>query len=1491
MGDARTLSVISGVFFGVLLHAATTAAQPAINVGSASGSPGETVSFPVTLSAAGASIAGTGNDISFDANTPIRATTTAHCAVTITQTCVTDADCPVLAPPYVGNEPCVDDNAPSCGVNPAIGKEGFFAFQPPGCTPPSCSGIRALILALDNLNPIPDGAALYSCEVAIASTAAAKDYPLTVSNVGMSDASGELVSGATGTNGKITVVGGGAAPAINVGSASGSAGETVSFPVTLSSGGALVVATENDISFDPSMPVTAATTGHCAITTALACLTDADCPVLAPPYVGNEPCVDDNGPSCSVNPAIGKEGFFTFLPHLCSNDATKTCTADFDCTPGTCTGACTGTQCTGIRAIILSVDDLNPIPDGSTLYSCEVAIASAAAAGDYPLTVSNVGMGDTSFELVPGATGANGKITVVGGGAAPAINVGSASGSPGETVSFPVTLSAAGASIAGTENDISFDANTPIGAATTAHCAVTITQTCVTDADCPVLAPPFVGNEPCVGDNGPNCDVNQAIGKEGFFTFEPHFCSNAPSKTCTADTGCTSSGTCTVACTYGTNCTGIRALVVAVDNLNPIADGSTLYSCQVAIASTAAPGDYLLVVSNISMGDTSQELVPGVTGTDGKITVVGVATPAASATPTVPPATTFTAPGPPSTSTATEAPNTATPTITSTWAPTRTATDPPVPTKTRTPTATSTVTPTATATPTPVANVRQLTSNTYYSYGWAENPRITDDGSLVVYDDGSNVQLATTDGQNQHALTNVTQGSCTQPYPIANGDRVVMTCTANLTGQNADGNNEIVLLDRSNPTPITNSQSPYYNLSPSISADGQSIAFSSNANYAGGNADGSEEVFLWRGGQTQLITHTADDSHDPLISGDGHRILFERSGGVYLYDDQAGENFITRSISDPAQLTRDGQWAVFRSLTLVLGRNGGDIMQLYKQPMGGEAQQLTQILDRSSLSTFAANNDGSRIAVVFSNRNIGEGLLLTPAGPRTLPGVPPDAWSLSFDGAGRELAFISWENLSDQNPYQLPQLFVADIPLEPGTPVPTTTPTPHPTVPPCPGDCSGDRSVTVDEILTLVNIALGNATITLCDASDLNGDGSITVDEILAAVHSALNGCPQIGNPMDQGLLALSAADLRSANTMFCQAAADAPATDASNLFCAATNVIATLLDDPRLQSVAQRSGITFIGDSHDVCSWYAVLPHDPPSDAPHVAEIVSTLHDVVLPQIDSAVSSLDKLPDAVEVLFSLDNLPYCMRVGSPGRQVRLDHRDVVAAAAGLKLARAWLDMLTVYNLDVDLGALVNETPQDVLAGAPALLTLTSAASLAPARQDLADGLARAGAAITSLLNETGDQSNDLLVIAPQDRDGAERAVLVLNLVGQSLQGQVVLSTSVGLEQPFRLDLSKLFSGQFTSLRPFFPAFDSRGDFDLTRFPDPTFGGTAPDLTQLEITRALLGDNCEYDVPAANQGDCDAAMAQRSCSSDYFYSSSGYTDCWLSGCICGWSGD
>ena len=63
----------------------------------------------------------------------------------------------------------------------------------------------------------------------------------------------------------------------------------------------------------------------------------------------------------------------------------------------------------------------------------------------------------------------------------------------------------------------------------------------------------------------------------------------------------------------------------------------------------------------------------------------------------------------------------------------------------------------------------------------------------------------------------------------------------------------------------------------------------------------------------------------------------------------------------------------------------------------------------------------------------------------------------------------------------------------------------------CVGDCNLDNTVTVDEILKMVNIALGSVQLDSCMPGDANTDGQITVDEILAAVSNALNGCGGTG--------------------------------------------------------------------------------------------------------------------------------------------------------------------------------------------------------------------------------------------------------------------------------------------------------------------------------------------------------------------------------------------
>jgi hypothetical protein len=59
----------------------------------------------------------------------------------------------------------------------------------------------------------------------------------------------------------------------------------------------------------------------------------------------------------------------------------------------------------------------------------------------------------------------------------------------------------------------------------------------------------------------------------------------------------------------------------------------------------------------------------------------------------------------------------------------------------------------------------------------------------------------------------------------------------------------------------------------------------------------------------------------------------------------------------------------------------------------------------------------------------------------------------------------------------------------------------------CVGDCGDDGAVTVNELITMVNIDLGGGDVSACLAGDADGDQAIGINEIIAGVNNALNGC------------------------------------------------------------------------------------------------------------------------------------------------------------------------------------------------------------------------------------------------------------------------------------------------------------------------------------------------------------------------------------------------
>lgn len=71
------------------------------------------------------------------------------------------------------------------------------------------------------------------------------------------------------------------------------------------------------------------------------------------------------------------------------------------------------------------------------------------------------------------------------------------------------------------------------------------------------------------------------------------------------------------------------------------------------------------------------------------------------------------------------------------------------------------------------------------------------------------------------------------------------------------------------------------------------------------------------------------------------------------------------------------------------------------------------------------------------------------------------------------------------------------------------TPCPgDPVGPTCAGDCNGNATVAVNELVIGVNIALGRASVCACPPFNRDSDDTVSIAELITGVNSALRGCP-----------------------------------------------------------------------------------------------------------------------------------------------------------------------------------------------------------------------------------------------------------------------------------------------------------------------------------------------------------------------------------------------
>ncbi len=325
------------------------------------------------------------------------------------------------------------------------------------------------------------------------------------------------------------------------------------------------------------------------------------------------------------------------------------------------------------------------------------------------------------------------------------------------------------------------------------------------------------------------------------------------------------------------------------------------------------------------------------------------------------------------------------------------------------------------------------------------NPSISGDGSHIAFESSGDLTGAGESPGFRAFRANVAGSPVTfarfatsravTPAISQDGSRIAFASVEDLLGRNADRNSEIFLFDGSELRQLTETapDDPTTrlrdgNFQPSISDAGRWIAFSSNRNLVGQNADQNSEIFLFDVEGSRFIQVTTslgivgatkaklsgdasrlaylsenDGEHELLlhnlttgatdrvatgslsmtsgraISDNGQRVVYatvqaENQTQVYLYDGSTGQvrqittlNARLNDVPLNPTISGDGKRIAFATRRSVIGQNSDNSVELYLYDVPtGAFTKLTSAPARATAEVIASlNHDGSMAVFNF----------------------------------------------------------------------------------------------------------------------------------------------------------------------------------------------------------------------------------------------------------------------------------------------------------------------------------------------------------------------------------------------------------------------------------------------------------------------------------------------------------------------------------------------
>jgi Tol biopolymer transport system component len=210
--------------------------------------------------------------------------------------------------------------------------------------------------------------------------------------------------------------------------------------------------------------------------------------------------------------------------------------------------------------------------------------------------------------------------------------------------------------------------------------------------------------------------------------------------------------------------------------------------------------------------------------------------------------------------------------------------------------------------------VSQITDTTGGAGLAHDNPRITGDGTKVVYISTRNPITTNADlneeifldpigaGTTLQITTTTGSGVMASPDVDSGGSHVVFQSDLNIGGLNANGGQEIFLTTVGGATELV-TDSAADDQSPRISDDGEVLVWGGNGNYGGQNPDGSFDVWRWHH-DTDTFTNVSRGgsgvfSSRPEVDGLGRHIVFPSDGNFLGQNADGSDEVFLDRCGDP----------------------------------------------------------------------------------------------------------------------------------------------------------------------------------------------------------------------------------------------------------------------------------------------------------------------------------------------------------------------------------------------------------------------------------------------------------------------------------------------------------------------------------------------------------------------------------------------------------------